>query len=484
LFQPARPEAAIKEYMKKRIEKDTMGALPVDAEMLYGAQTARAVLNFQISGRPVGRDMIAALGRIKKAAARVNRSLGLLDSASANVIEIAADEVISGALDAHFPVDVFQTGSGTSSNMNANEVIANRAVQLLGGTVGSKEPVHPNDHVNLGQSSNDVFPAAIHLAAVSAVERRLLPVLRAARDTLEKKSRAFSKIVKTGRTHLQDAVLMTAGQEMSAFAAQISLSSRYIEETLSYLRALPLGGTAVGTGVGAHPEFGRRMAEELSGLTGTEFVEASNHFEAQAARDAAVRMSGALKAAALSLMKIANDIRFLASGPRLGLGELKIPAVQPGSSIMPGKVNPVIAEALMQVCAQVIGNDAAVAAALPLANFQLHAAAPLIARNLLEQIQLLENAVRAFDEKLLKGLMVDERRLERGVESSLAAAVNLMPRIGYDRAAEVAKKAEAEDKTVLAAALEMNLLPEEELRALLNAEKELVLKKADSDFDR
>ncbi len=457
--------------MKTRIEKDTMGSFEVDAAMLYGAQTARAKANFQISGRPLGREMIAALGTIKKAAAKVNRSLGLLDETLASAIETAADEVISGGLDEHFPVDVFQTGSGTSSNMNANEVIANRAIQLLGGTVGTKSPVHPNDHVNLGQSSNDVFPTAIHMAAVLAVEGELLPALRSMGKTLEKKSVAFAHIVKTGRTHLQDAVLMTLGEEFSAFFAQTNLAARYIEDTLPHLRSLPIGGTAVGTGINTHPSFGAQMAGALSDITAAQFFEAENHFEAQAARDGAVRMSGALKAAAISLMKIANDLRLLGSGPRLGLGELKIPAVQPGSSIMPGKVNPVMAEALMQACAQVIGNDAAITTAHSLANFQLHAAQPLIARNLLEQIHLLANGVRAFTEKLLEGLDVDERRIRRGIEASLALATNLVPAIGYDRAAEVAKKAEAEDKTVFEAALEMNLLPEDELKQLLTPAK-------------
>ena len=397
--------------------------------------------------------------------------VSLLDKTLASAIETAADEVIAGRLDGHFPVDVFQTGSGTSSNMNANEVIANRAIQLLGGTVGTKSPVHPNDHVNLGQSSNDVFPTAIHMAAVLAVEGELLPALRSMGQTLEKKSVAFAHIVKTGRTHLQDAVLMTLGEEFSAFFAQTNLAARYIEDTLPHLRSLPIGGTAVGTGINTDPSFGARMAETLSELTATQFFEAENHFEAQAARDGAVRMSGALKAAAISLMKIANDIRLLGSGPRLGLGELKIPAVQPGSSIMPGKVNPVMAEALMQVCAQVIGNDTAITTAHSLANFQLHAAQPLIARNLLEQIHLLKGGVRAFTEKLLEGLDADERRIRRGIESSLALATNLVPAVGYDRAAEIAKKAEAEDKTILEVALEMNLLPEDALKQLLTPAK-------------
>ncbi len=372
-----------------------MGAVEVNDAMLYGAQTARARENFNISGRPIGREMIAALGYIKKAAARVNCDLHLLDKRIAEAIETAADEVIAGTLDAHFPLDVFQTGSGTSSNMNADEVIANRAIQMLGGTVGTKDPVHPNDHVNLGQSSNDVFPTAIHIAVVSSVHRRLLPALSAMECALLKKSGEFSSILKVGRTHLQDAVPMSLGSEFSAFASQVSLAKCHIEKTLSDLFELPIGGTAVGTGINTHPEFGRRMAETLSSLLGEEFVETADHFEAQAARDASVRLSGAFKALAISLMKIANDIRWLGSGPRVGLGELRIPALQPGSSIMPGKVNPVQAEVLMQVCAQVIGNDAAITTSVSLANFQLHVGQPLIAKNLLEQIQLLGAGITA-----------------------------------------------------------------------------------------
>jgi fumarate hydratase class II len=445
-----------------------LGTVSVPSEMLYGAQTARAVDNFPISGQPIGREMIRALGLIKKAAAEVNRELGELNPRIAGAIVQAANRVIDGGLDRHFPVDVFQTGSGTSSNMNITEVISNAAIEALGGEVGSKTPVHPNDHVNLGQSSNDVFPAAIHIAALGEIESALLPSLKNLEASLRSKSESYAKIVKTGRTHLQDAVLMTLGQEFSGYASQIAHGVRHIEETSVNLRELPIGGTAVGNGVNTHAEFGRRMAEQLSALTGLALVEAENHFEAQAARDGAVRMSGALRSVALSLMKIANDLRWLGSGPRLGLGELRIPAVQPGSSIMPGKVNPVIAEALLQVCCQVIGNDAAIAAAAGLSNFELNAAQPLIARNLIESVKLVAHGVTLFDQKMIEGLEPECARIEAGVEQSLALATALVPSIGYDRAAEVARVAEAEGKTVRQVAREKELIPPEELDRLLD----------------
>jgi fumarate hydratase class II len=336
-----------------------MGEMEVPAGALYGAQTARAVGNFTVSGEGIGRAVIGALGLVKAAAAEVNRDLGLLDAETADAVVRASREVAEGTLDEHFPVDVFQTGSGTSSNMNANEVIANRAIQLMGGEVGSRT-VHPNDHVNKGQSSNDVFPTALHVAARVQVEKELLPALRRMHDCLREKAREFAPIVKTGRTHLQDATPMRLGQEFSGFASQVEHAADHVRQACGHLEELAVGGTAVGTGINTHPEFGRRVAAAISSATGIGFREAPNHFEAQAAQDAAVQMSGSLKTAAVSLMKIANDIRWLGSGPRLGLGELEIPAVQPGSSIMPGKVNPVIAESLIMACAQVIGNDTAV----------------------------------------------------------------------------------------------------------------------------
>jgi fumarate hydratase class II len=454
--------------MSPRKEKDTMGEVELPREALYGAQTARAVENFPVSGSGIGREMIRALGLVKKAAAQVNRDLGKLDARLAGAIERSAGEVAEGDLDEHFPVDVFQSGSGTSSNMNANEVIANRAIQILGGEIGSKSPVHPNDHVNLGQSSNDVFPTAIHVAALAGLEGRLLPALKRLREALAGNSEEFDDIVKVGRTHLQDAVPIRLGQEFSGFASQIEHGIDHLEAAAEDLRELPIGGTAVGTGINTHPEFGRRMAEKLSEISGTALAEASNHFEAQSSRDAAVRVSGALKSLAVSLIKIANDIRWLASGPRFGLGELKLPAVQPGSSAMPGKVNPVIAESMIQAAVQVIGNDAAISAAGLYGNFQLNAMQPLIARNLLEQIGLLANSTAIFTDKLVSGIEPALERLAANAGMSLSLATALIPCIGYERAAEIAKRAEAEGRSVGEIAREEKLLPDEELDRLLD----------------
>jgi fumarate hydratase class II len=458
--------------MKTRIEKDAMGEVRVPADALFGAQTARAVENFPISGAGIGREMIRALATIKKAAAQVNRELGRLDPALGDAVVSAAEEVIGGELDRHFPVDLFQTGSGTSSNMNANEVIASRANQILGGKPGDRSPVHPNDHVNMGQSSNDVFPTAIHLCALEGIERELLPALESARQTLAARAEQFDGIVKIGRTHLQDAVPMRLGQELGGFASQLERGSAHLRQTGQGLRELALGGTAVGTGVNTHPRFGALMAARLSQATGLDFREAADHFEAQSARDAAVRTSGALKAIAVSLIKIADHIRWLASGPRLGLGELRLPEVQPGSSIMPGKVNPVIAESLIQAAAQVIGNDAAITLGGMLGHFQLNAMQPLIARNLLEQIRLLAAAVANFDRRLLQGLQADEKRIASSIEQSLALATALAPVIGYERAAAIAKRARAEGKTVREVAMQEAVLPEEELERLLDPRRQ------------
>jgi fumarate hydratase, class II len=458
--------------MSYRLEKDSMGEFKVPAEKLYGAQTARAVENFPISGAGLGRDMIRALGLIKKAAALVNRELGLLEPRLAELIVAAAEEVIDGKLDAHFPVDVFQTGSGTSSNMNANEVIANRAIQMLGGEVGSKQPVHPNDHVNLGQSSNDVFPTAIHVAATILVETRLLPALERLRASLLRRAADFDEIVKIGRTHLQDATPIRLGQEFSGYASQVEHGIAHLRQAAVHLRELAQGGTAVGTGINTHPEFGRRMADTLSELTGMAFSEAANHFEAQAAQDASVQASGTLKALAAALIKIANDLRWLGSGPRLGLGELEIPAVQPGSSIMPGKVNPVIAESLIMACAQVIGNDAAITLGGLYGNFELNVMLPLIGRNLLEQIGLLASASANFAEKLVDGLKANRQRIESLNESSLALATALAPHIGYDKATEIAKESFATGKTIREIARERRVLPEEQLERALDLRRQ------------
>jgi len=445
-----------------------MGEFKVPAGALYGAQTARAVENFPVSGRGIGREMIRAMGQVKLAAAQVNLDLGLLDAELAAPICQAAEEVVAGAHDREFPVDLFQTGSGTSSNMNANEVIANRAIQLLGGEVGSKEPVHPNDHVNRGQSSNDVFPSAIHVAAVTGVTWELLPALEHLRATLEEQAADLDDVVKIGRTHLQDATPIRLGQELSGYAAQVAHGAAHVEAALPHMRELAMGGTAVGTGLNTHPEFGARVAARLSELTGEGFVEAPNHFEAQGAQDGAVHLSGALKTVAVALIKVANDLRLLASGPRLGLGELELPAVQPGSSIMPGKVNPVIAESLIMACAQVIGNDGAITLGGVHGFFELNTMLPLIARNLLEQIQLLSRASVMFADRLVKGLRANREYIAARNEDSLSLATALAPVIGYDRAAEIAKESHRTGRTVRELAREKKILPEDELDRVLD----------------
>jgi len=450
-----------------RKETDSMGEMDIPADALYGAQTARALRNFDVSGERVGRPMIRALGLVKGAAAGVNRDLGLLDPAVAAAVAEASREVADGEHDRHFPVDVFQTGSGTSSNMNANEVIANRAIQIMGGEVGSRS-VHPNDHVNMGQSSNDVFPTALHVAARVAIEKDLLPSLERMREALDGKAREFDDIVKTGRTHLQDAVPIRLGQEFSGFSSQVEHAMDHIRRSCGHLEELAIGGTAVGTGMNTHPEFGARVAEGIAAVTGLPFREAPNHCEAQAAQDAAVQMSGTLRTLAIALMKIANDIRWLGSGPRLGLGELELPPVQPGSSIMPGKVNPVIAESLIMACAQVVGNDAAIAVGGMMGNFQLNTMLPLIARNLLQQVELLARGAEMFTCRLLVGLKADRKRIESLNERSLSLATALAPVVGYDMAAEIAKEAHRTGRTVRAVALERKILPEEELERLLD----------------
>ena len=450
-----------------RIEKDSMGEMPVPAEALYGAQTARALQNFPISGLRFSRPFIHALGIIKQQAALINKELGLLDEQKASVIARAAAEVADGTLDGHFVLDIFQTGSGTSSNMNANEVIANRASRLLGEEVGSGT-VHPNDHVNLGQSSNDVIPAAMHISATLQVRHALIPALFALQETLGEKAGEFDDIVKIGRTHLQDATPVRLGQVFSGYARQLALAIRWIEEAEKGLWELPLGGTAVGTGLNTHPEFAERVISAIGNATGVNFREATNHFEAQASKDAVVAMSGALKRAACALFKIANDIRFLGSGPRCGLGELVLPPVQPGSSIMPGKVNPVMAESLMQVCAQVIGNDAAITVGGLAGNFELNVMMPVMAHNLLGSIAFLAGAVTQFSGRCVAGLQADRQRCESLVEESLAMCTALAPVIGYDRAAQIAKEAHSSGRTVRQVAREQQVLPDEELDRLLD----------------
>ena len=453
-----------------RIESDSMGTLEVPADALYGAQTQRAVINFPVSGYRFGRPMIRALGLVKSAAAAVNRDLGKLDPERAAWIIQAADEVADGRWDEQFVVDVFQTGSGTSSNMNANEVISNRAIQLAGGKVGSKDPVHPNDHVNMGQSSNDVIPTAMHVAASEEISGRLIPALDRLKVALEQKARALMDIIKIGRTHLMDATPIRLGQEFSGYAAQAAGAQARLRSALIGLQELPIGGTAVGTGINTHPEFAERVCRILSERTGMAFAEASNHFEAQAAKDAFLEASGTLKTVAVSLTKVANDVRLLASGPRCGLGELKLPAVQPGSSIMPGKVNPVIAESVLQAAAFAVGADAAITyAAAVLGNFELNVAMPLAAHQLLEAVRITAAAVDNFVDRCIEGLEADRARCESLVEESLAMVTSLAPLIGYDEAADIAKEAYASGRTVREVARESGKLPEAELDRALDA---------------
>ncbi len=453
--------------VEMRSERDSLGEVQVPAAALYGAQTQRAVDNFPISGLRFPRPFIRALGLIKLAAARVNRDLGLLDASKAQIIERAAQEVADGLWDDHFPIDIFQTGSGTSTNMNANEVIANRALQLLGAPLGSKA-IHPNDHVNMSQSSNDVIPAAIHVAAYLEVATALLPALRHLHETLIAQAAAAQDVIKTGRTHLMDATPVRLGQEIGGWAAQIEKGIARVEGALPRLAELAIGGTAVGTGLNAHPEFGGRVAAKLATLTGLPFVEASNHFEAQAAQDAAVELSGQLKVVATSLMKIANDLRWMNSGPQAGLGEIVLPALQPGSSIMPGKINPVIPEAVTMVCAQVFGNDLTITIGGQSGNFELNVMLPVIAYNLLQSITLLANAARLLADKAVAGFTINRERMIDLVERNPILVTALNPLIGYDRAAQIAKRAYAEGRRLKEVAAEMSGLSAEELDRLLD----------------
>ncbi len=452
-----------------RSERDSMGEMEVPANAYYGASTQRAVLNFPISGLRFPRPFIRALGLIKWAAARVNAQLALLDAQLADAIERAAREVADGAFDDQFAVDVFQTGSGTSTNMNANEVIANRASELLGGARGSKL-VHPNDHVNLGQSSNDVIPATIHLSALEEIERRLIPALEELRGDLDAKSHEFWDVIKTGRTHLQDATPVRLGQEFLGYAGQVERGVRRLRRAQEELSEVALGGTAVGTGVNTHPEFARRVCALLSDETGLTVRETDNHFQAQSTLDAVLQASGSARTVAVSLSKIASDISWLGSGPRAGLGELSLPEVQPGSSIMPGKVNPVIPESLIQACAQAIANDAAVCLAAQRSYFEINLMMPLAAHNLLQAIGLLAAAAESFGRQCVHGLRATERGREL-VERGLAIATALAPVIGYDAAAEIAKEAARSGRTVREVAREKTSLSEQELDRLLDPAK-------------
>ena len=452
-----------------RIETDSMGEVRVPPSAYYGAQTQRAVQNFPISGLKFPREFIRALGLIKRAAAQVNLELGFLSEEVAEAIKRAAGEVIEGKLDDQFPVDIFQTGSGTSTNMNANEVIANRAIEILGGKIGSKSPVHPNDHVNQGQSSNDVIPTAIHVAVVESINGGLMEAVEACEHELEAKGRQFDHVVKIGRTHLQDATPVRLGQEFSGYARQMALSRQRIEQALAGLMELALGGTATGTGLNAPSDFASKVIALLVEETNLPWVEARNHFAAQGGQDGLVGASATLRGLAVSLTKIGNDIRWLASGPRCGLGELQLPPVQPGSSIMPGKVNPVIIESLLQVTVQVMANDWAVALGGQAGNLELNVMLPVMAANLLQSVELLKTSISNFTEKCLRGLGANEERCRELVEQSLALCTPLAVEIGYDKAAELAHMAYESGKTVREVALELDVLPKEKLFEILDA---------------
>ncbi|MCX6978001.1 MAG: class II fumarate hydratase [Verrucomicrobia bacterium] len=451
-----------------RIEKDSMGIMEVPADALYGASTQRAVLNFPISGQPFGREFIRALGLIKWAAAQANLELGLLDESRATAIAHAAQEVIDGKLDAHFPLDIYQTGSGTSTNMNVNEVIANRCSQLAGEPIGSKIPVHPNDHVNMGQSSNDVIPTAIHIAVAERIRKFLLPALELLNGSLEKKALEFWDVIKIGRTHLMDATPVRLGQEFGGYAKQIEYARLRATNAITAVEELPLGGTAVGTGLNCHPDFSSIVMRHLWSQTGIAFHEARNHFEAQAAKDGLVQASGQLKTIAVSLFKIANDLRWLSSGPRCGIGEITLPETQPGSSIMPGKVNPVICESVMQVCAKVIGNDTTITWAAANGNFELNVMMPVLSHSILESLRLLANVTNVFREKCVDGIKANLPRCAELVEYSMAMVTSLAPIIGYDQAAEIAKESAKTGKTVRQICQERQVLPPEELAIALD----------------
>lgn len=459
--------------MKTRIEKDSMGGIEVPANQYWGAQTQRSLQNFEIGRERFPREMLWALGIVKQSVAQVNSDLGMLDPDKTEVILQAAQEVIDGKLDDHFPLVVWQTGSGTQTNMNTNEVIANRAVEMLGGVLGSKEPIHPNDHINKSQSTNDAFPTAIHVAIVDRIRNHLVPEVTALRDAFSAKAEAFSDIVKTGRTHLMDATPLTLGQEFSGYAQQLTSALRAIDHVLPHLHELPIGGTAVGTGLNAHPEYADRAAAAISERTGIRFVSAPNKFEALGARDAIVEASGAFKLLASSLFKIANDIRWLGSGPRCGLGELILPENEPGSSIMPGKVNPTQCEAMLMVCAQVIGNDTTIAFSGASGNFELNVFMPVIAYNALQSVRLLGDACRSFRTNCVVGIEPNRNQIEQYLRESLMLVTALNPHIGYDNAAQVAKKAHSEGKTLRQAALELEFLTEAEFDQIVDPGKML-----------
>jgi fumarate hydratase class II len=457
--------------MKVRIERDSLGEIEVPADKYYGAQTMRSLQNFRIGTETMPREVIQGLGMVKKAAAIVNARLGLLEEEKMRVICRVADEVISGKLDDHFPLSVWQTGSGTQTNMNMNEVISNRAIEILEGTMGSKDPIHPNDHCNKSQSSNDTFPTAMHIAAVSALNVRLLPMLVLLEETLVDKATAFQVVVKIGRTHLQDATPITLGQEFSGYASQLSHGIQAIRNTLPHLLELAIGGTAVGTGLNTHPDYASGVVEEIAAMTRYPFVCADNRFEALAAHDAVVETSGALKTVACSLMKIANDIRWLASGPRCGIGEIVLPANEPGSSIMPGKINPTQCEAMTMVCAQVIGNDVTINMGGASGNFELNVFKPVMIYSLLQSIRLLADASESFNDRCVVGIEPNMERIRKNLDSSLMLVAALNMQIGYDNAAKIAQKAYAEGTSLKEAAVALGLLTEEEFDRYVRPEE-------------
>lgn len=457
--------------MGYRKEKDSMGILEVPDDKYYGAQTQRSLNNFKIGGEQFQRELIRAYGILKKAAATVNEKAGKLDSNLATAIRDAADEVIEGTLDEHFPLVVWQTGSGTQSNMNFNEVIANRAIEMMGGELGSKDPVHPNDHVNMGQSTNDTFPTAINIAAVEATVNQLLPELTKLRDSLSQKAKEFESIIKLGRTHLQDATPLSLGQEFSGYASALTHGITRIEGAMDNCYELAMGGTAVGTGINSFEEFGSIVADEISTLTGLPFKTAVNKFEALGGQDCIVELSGALKTVAGSLFKIANDVRWLASGPRSGIGEILIPANEPGSSIMPGKVNPTQCEAMTMVCTQVMGNDVTISIAGASGNFELNVYRPVMAYNIIQSIRLLADACDSFRVHAVDGIEANEERIRSNLYNSLMLVTALNPHIGYDKAAEVAKKAYKDNSSLREAIIALGYLSGEDFDRLVQPEK-------------
>ena len=464
-------DAKLTSGMKMRIESDSMGKIEVPVDRYYGAQTARSLIHFDIGTDTMPPELIRALGILKKAAALVNEDIGKLSPEKTKLIVKAADEVIAGKLNDHFPLRIWQTGSGTQTNMNANEVISNRAIEISGGAMGSKKPIHPNDDVNMSQSSNDTFPTAMHIAAASRVAQDLIPSVESLRDALDAKAKEFADIVKIGRTHLMDATPLTIGQEMSGWVSLLSRDIDRLGEVLWGLYDLAIGGTAVGTGLNAHPEFAERAAKKIAELTGLPFESHPNKFAALSAHDELLAASGVLKTLAASLMKIANDVRWLASGPRAGLGELMLPENEPGSSIMPGKVNPTQSEAMTMVAVQVMGNDAAIGFAGSQGNFELNVFKPVIIHNFLHSVTLLTDACRSFREHCVEGMEVDEERVAEHVKNSLMLVTALNPKIGYDKAAEIAKKAHHERTSLREAALTLGYLTEKEFDEFVRPEK-------------